>query len=438
MQPGRNPPDQRTLEGAVSRVVGSDRHHDQDVRPPHAAPGGRPVASTAEPAPSQPARRSVLKAIGLAGATAAVAGTGALSYRVFDSAALAPGGGRAYDPWRSWVTGTGPLGAVACAVLAANPHNTQPWVFHVTDTAMELFADSQRTIGTVDPLLREQHIGLGCALENLVLGCRARGLEPSVALLPDGGAGGRVAHVSLTPGATTTGPAYEAIGRRHTNRGPYAATGLPDQVLAALVDTSDLPGVAVHWVTAPAEMAVLGRLMGDAALALTQDEQQSQDSFAWFTGSNDEIQQRRDGMTLDAQGLSPLILSLGKLLPASSRTAGDAFWVDQTLTVQTRTAAAYGVVTAADGHDRTSQLAAGRLLQRVHLTATARGIALQPMNQVTERIDRESTTGAAATFGPRLARLLPAGAQPLVAFRVGYPLREALPSPRRTIAAVTR
>ena len=60
------------------------------------------------------------------------------------------------------------------------------------------------------------------------------------------------------------------------------------------------------------------------------------------------------------------------------------------------------------------------------------------MNQVTERIDRESTTGAAATFGPRLARLLPAGAQPLVAFRVGYPLREALPSPRRTIAAVTR
>ena len=426
----------------MSRTVKRDRPPaDQEIRPPHPGPVEDAAASTADPAeqaPHQHARRSILKAIGLAGATVAVAGTGALSYRVFDSAALAPSGGHAYEPWRSWSSGTGPLGAVACAVLAANPHNTQPWVFHVTDTAIDVFADPQRTIGTVDPVLREQHIGLGCALENLVLGCRARGLEPHVTLLPGGGAGGLVAHLSLSPGATTTGPVYEAIGRRHTNRGPYAGTPLPASVLAALVDTSELAGVAVHWVTGPDETSALGRLMGDAALALTQDEQQSRDSFAWFTGSDDEIQQRRDGMTLDAQGLSPLILSLGKLLPASSRTAGDAFWVDQTLTVQTRTATAYAVVTAADAHDRASQLAAGRLLQRVHLTATARGIALQPMNQITERIDRESTTGAVATFGPRFARLLPPGAQPLVTFRVGYPLREALPSPRRTIAAVTR
>ena len=54
----------------------------------------------------------------------------------------------------------------------------------------------------------------------------------------------------------------------------------------------------------------MSQLLVDAATALTHDEQQSRDSFAWFTGSNDDVQRRRDGMTLDAQGLTPLMLSL--------------------------------------------------------------------------------------------------------------------------------
>ena len=88
--------------------------------------------------------------------------------------------------------------------------------------------------------------------------------------------------------------------------------------------------------------------------------------------------------------------------------------------------------------DRRTQLDAGRLLQRIHLRATSRGIALHHMNQITERIDREATTGAAATFAPRFADLLPAGARPLLTFRVGYPVRDGRPTPRRSLAMVTR
>ena len=66
----------------------------------------------------------------------------------------------------------------------------------------------------------------------------------------------------------------------------------------------------------------------------------------WFRGSNDEIQRHRDGLMLDGQGLSPLVLGVAKLLPASSRADGDQFWVKQTRTVHTATAAAYGVITA--------------------------------------------------------------------------------------------
>jgi len=106
--------------------------------------------------------------------------------------------------------------------------------------------------------------------------------------------------------------------------------------------------------------------------------------------------------------------------------------------VHTKTAAAYGIITVADPYDPATQLLGGRLLQRIHLGATHRGLALQHMNQITERIDRERATGAPATFAARFAQLLLAGSQPLVVFRVGYPMREARPSPRRPVSQVTR
>ena len=104
----------------------------------------------------------------------------------------------------------------------------------------------------------------------------------------------------------------------------------------------------------------------------------------------------------------------------------------------TATAAAYGVITTSTPDDRHAQLAAGRLLQRVHLRATVAGIALHHMNQITERIDREASTRVAASFAPRFAALLPPGFRPLLTFRVGYAIREGRPTPRRSTAAVTR
>ena len=92
-------------------------------------------------------------------------------------------------------------------------------------------------------------------------------------------------------------------------------------------------------------MAALSGLLIDAAVALTADEQQSTDGFIWFRSSNDEVQRHREGLVLDGQGLSPLVLGLAKLLPVSSRTDGDSFWVTPTRTVHTATAAAYGVIT---------------------------------------------------------------------------------------------
>lgn len=382
----------------------------------------------------------MLHRVGVGAATVVVAGVGVGSYRVFDNGVLDAGSGGAYDAWSHWRDDPSPLGAVGAAILAANPHNTQPWLFHVTPTAIDLYADPTRRIGTLDSLQREHHVGLGCALENIVLAVAARGHRATVRLLPDPNDPNHVASVDLAAAPVAQSSLHDAIGERHSNRGPYTSATVPVGVLQSLTaDTTDLPGVSVRWFSEPAERTALSALIIETTKAIIADEQQSRDSFAWFRNNRDDIDTHKDGLTLDAQGLSPLVLAVGKILPASTRSAGDSFWLDQTRTVQTATAAAYGVLVVADPMDVATQLVGGRLLQRIHLSVTHQGLAMQYINQITERIDREAVLGRPATVAGRMDGLLALpGQHALATFRVGHPVRPGRLSPRRPAAEVIR
>jgi hypothetical protein len=66
----------------------------------------------------------------------------------------------------------------------------------------------------------------------------------------------------------------------------------------------------------------------------------------------------------------------------------------------------------------------------------ARGLALQPLNQVLERVDREIAAGLAPKFGSSIAELVPAERDGVIAFRIGHPTTIPYPSPRRPAADV--
>jgi hypothetical protein len=111
-------------------------------------------------------------------------------------------------------------------------------------------------------------------------------------------------------------------------------------------------------------------------------------------------------------------------------------WLDATRDRHVATAAAYGLIRVRDRRDPVQLLESGRLLQRTHLHATARGLALQPLNQVLERADREATNGGVGQFGWRLREMTPAGWDTVTAFRIGYPTAAAGRSPRRPLSEV--
>jgi hypothetical protein len=372
----------------------------------------------------------------LAGAGATlVAAAGGLGWHAQRRGVFAAGQGIAYAPWHTWdVAGTGPMHAVHSAILAASPHNTQPWLFRVTATQIDLIADLERNLGSIDSFRRELYVGLGCALENLLIAAHASGYATGLALLPDGMDAGRVAAVQLTAAQAEDSPLHRAIPERHTNRGPYdSARLLPAQALTTLQQLApDLPDAAVFWFTTDADKREIAALTLAATEAIIADRQQSADSAKWFRLSWDQVQAHRDGVTLDAAGLSPVVLAAAKMLPPMSAEGSDAAWLKATRDVHLATATAYGLLAVRDARDNGQRIQGGRLWQRMHLWATVNGIAMQPLNQLPERADREQSQGLQPKFGEALRVLVGDPAwQALMPFRLGYPQRAARPSPRR-------
>ena len=254
--------------------------------------------------------------------------SGGTIWRAVDQGVFSTGQGPAYEPWDDWHTTTkGPLDLVRAAILAANPHDSQPWLFHVTETQIDLFADRKRNLGHIDPLLREMHIGLGCALENLLLAAAANGYATQVTLLPDPANETAVARIELAPGTANVTDLYQAIPHRHTNRYPYdTARPLASTTLDSLRALNDNTNVTIFWFTGEDERKQVADLMVEATKALVADTVQNEDSNRWVRNSWQEVQQFRSGIPMDAQGLPDLQRApLQDLATIATRPAGCIF-----------------------------------------------------------------------------------------------------------------
>jgi hypothetical protein len=342
--------------------------------------------------------------------------------------------GAAYAPWDFPGGETRPeMIAALAAILAANAHNAQPWALNVTASKIDLHADFTRDTGTVDGLLREMYISLGCALENLVIAARASGRAVIVALLPDAADTSLVASVSLAPAAPSGDPLFRVIASRHTNRGRYADAPPSAALLPALQALVTEPNVQLTFLTSAGDKASFRTSTIDATNAFNADAQMSSDSNSWYRQSAADILQHRDGITLDCSGDSAFTKFWGKSLSRPSDATANSYWLASTEGDQT-TASAFCILSSPDTNLHSDQLSVGRVYQRIHLWAVNEGLALQPLNQMAERQDREQVLGLPPQSTTVLNSLIGVpGRRAQMLFRVGYPWDAAPASPRRPL-----
>jgi nitroreductase len=137
------------------------------------------------------------------------------------------------------------LSIIRRAVLAPSSHNTQPWLFRISASTIDLLADRTRALPVNDPEDRELSISCGCALSNMRVAAARDGLAAQVHLLPAVDEPDWLARVSFA--RTSAAPAAEAvlaefIERRRTHRKRFARRKVDSATLNQLIEAAKLEG----------------------------------------------------------------------------------------------------------------------------------------------------------------------------------------------------
>src|SRR5262245_17662432 len=118
--------------------------------------------------------------------------------------------------------------AAEAALRAPSILNTQPWRWHVTADALELYADPDRQLPVVDPDHRLSTISCGIALHHARTALAAEGRTDQVTRLPDADQPDLLARIAITASRHPTAAdvrRYETTLIRHTDRRLF--TGQP-------------------------------------------------------------------------------------------------------------------------------------------------------------------------------------------------------------------
>ena len=280
---------------------------------------------------------------------------------------------------------------VGAAARAPSADNMQAWAFANRSDSIAVHLDPRRVLPT-DIGAMFAWVGLGAAIENLVIAAAHAGLTATVhyeALNAEagvesraGGAGDRpAAIVRLRPGGPDD-PLAEWIERRETNRGRYTAEPLADDDLAELAAAVSGLDAGVHWVRGAEPLRRISAMDARSTYIRLEHRPLHDELFSVLRFSRAAMEQIRFGLEFDSLGLPPALSWVGRMLRyrpvmrlVSMLRIGRL--VARQQASRLRSAQAVCLITALHSN-RAGYIEAGRAMERLWLTANARGLAVQP------------------------------------------------------------
>jgi nitroreductase len=154
---------------------------------------------------------------------------------------------------------------LSLASHAPSVHNTQPWQWRATSSALELFADRTRRLQQTDPHGRLLLLSCGASLHHLVVAMGAAGWEGHIRRFPDPGHPSHLASITFEAREPSeeVNEWAEAIAARRSDRRPMSSWDVPEGHLRGLIDLAAGHGV----VARPLSDKQVSTWMGLAATA---------------------------------------------------------------------------------------------------------------------------------------------------------------------------
>lgn len=306
---------------------------------------------------------------------------------------------------------------VRLACLAANSHNTQPWLFHLEPGCIVVSPDFSRRCEQVDPENHHLWVSLGCATENILQAAPGMGLDASLTLLDE------AVRINLRDQPAAHPCALgAAIPHRQSTRCDYDHRPVPAHTLQLLESAARSDSVDICLLTEGPRRRQVEALVLAANARQLDSALFRQELRQWLRFNEHDARTLGDGLFSACTGNPQVPSWLGNRLFDWFYTAQSAH---EPLARQLHSSSGL-ILLHGERHDWRQWLETGRSAQRLALWITSLGLKMAFINQPIEVEQTRQQLATALGLGPRTPEIL---------IRFGY----ASPMPtsfRHPIAAV--
>lgn len=337
------------------------------------------------------------------------------------------------------------------AALAPSGGNFQPWKFAWDGARLRCLFDEERTHYFTNYHHCETHVSLGAAVTNIEVAARAIGFGADVVPFPGGDGANPVCELGFRP-EPPEGDLVDlaaAIPYRMTSRirGERAPLASGDQ--EALASLAAACGAKILWITDPGKLAEAGALLGKLNRIGYFNPESHPGIMKMLRWTEQEVEETRDGIPVNTMELSPVELTGLHLMNSYQvlkymKNLGAGRALESMPVAWAKSASALCLLVLPRAPSAGAFFEAGRVLERLWLTATVRGLAFQLLG-VSSYFDRMLHGGGEGFSAAeqqildqarsRYAALfeIPVGVCETVLFRIARPNAAVGRAPRRRI-----
>ena len=310
------------------------------------------------------------------------------------------------------------------ASLAPSSHNSQPWEFRIFGSGIEAHISAERFIKHADKNGRQTRIGLGCAVQNILLAGSKYGFETTI----DRNTGDIPIKISFVQSTDDTSDStYSSLvhfmNKRVTGRGVYTDALPSARAQTDIVTYAKSIGLTLKFAADKSDLELISNILTEA-LTLAMNSIELREELASYLRSN--ITQEYHGIPTFGMGFG-LIQSF--IAPQIIRTTNIALKTqDKTRTLLGTDTPMVGVICSSEDSE-VEWLNSGLLYQYTALRLGLEGFTVAPFAAAIEEPFSRNLLSCAV---PSEATY------PQMCFRIGIPVKATPHSPRLQMEAILK